>query len=753
MRYPACFLDDKAKVLFSNSSANAHGVFRSDTSIFESLPHSSSHILEALIEDSFNSNREKSGQFRWASGQTFADFLMTVTPVSVHNRQVVFVTIHELAQYAEAKAAEVVSEIDRKPMAAEPLNPPDQTIESWPAGNNEKEKVDKELRTLHRLLDHSGESIIRMGQDFKITDVNKTAANQSKLLARGNHFLKAVRTEDQTKVQKILEQVLVSGKAATFRSSGAENDTKYSTFHNHAFVSMDSSSDTELVVISTDITEHIQLENKFEGLLGQMEEKNAILSALLEHSPAPIFIEDLEGAVLIVNEAALKLTDKPRKNVLGRKHRELFNSAIADSLRKDSKDVIGSKDPVTCEKTVEGPDDQQTYLVSKFPLANGDGTTFAVGSIWVDLTEQQRALCSEKTQRALCEASKDLLAYWNLNGKPLFVNRTCVEGFGWTTSVPSIADFVTPTAAQKLFKEILPEVRKSGKAWEGRSEVVKKATGEVIPVWQKIFVVTDNADQPLYFAMTAVDLTERIGAQMALSQAAKLSSLGSMAGGIAQEINNPLAIIYGKSCQIRKLAARGDISPAELVSELEKVEQTALRISRIIKGLRSFARNGDQDPLVDVPVNNIIDETLTFCQERFRNHGIDLTIARLPDHAVNCRAIQISQVLLNLLNNAFDAVEPLQQRWVDLQMEEEDGRINISVVDSGMGIAPRIVERMMDPFFTTKEPGRGTGLGLSISKGVIEEHGGSLYYSPLDGHTRFVLTLPAKKLNGKKAAA
>lgn len=369
------------------------------------------------------------------------------------------------------------------------------------------------------------------------------------------------------------------------------------------------------------------------------------------------------------------------------------------------------------------------------------------------INEEQKRIQQECTNYlSLIDSTKEVLALFDLTGKPIFINLICKEIFGWNLSVATIAEYVTPTTAQKYFKEVFPALLKNGKAWEGEVEIINKNTTEIVPVLQRIFLILDSEGNPIYFGTTATDRRDHQASERALAQAAKMSALGSMAGGIAHEINNPLAIIYGKSCQIRKLASRGDISPSELVSELEKVEQTALRISRIVKGLRSFARNGEQDPRIQATLNSIVDETLTFCQERFRNHGIELNVAQIPKVAINCRAVQISQVLLNLLNNAFDAVEPLEQRWVDVQFEQEDGRIILSVVDSGSGVAPNIATRMMDPFFTTKEAGRGSGLGLSIAKGIIEEHGGSLYYSPLDGHTRFVVTLPTQEA-GRKAVA
>ncbi|HET6283919.1 MAG TPA: ATP-binding protein, partial [Polyangia bacterium] len=115
----------------------------------------------------------------------------------------------------------------------------------------------------------------------------------------------------------------------------------------------------------------------------------------------------------------------------------------------------------------------------------------------------------------------------------------------------------------------------------------------------------------------------------------------------------------------------------------------------------------------------------------------------IPEHLfVHCRSIQISQILLNLLSNAHDAVEKSAAPWVRISVDAEGAQVRIAVIDSGPGVSPALEPRIMEPFFTTKEVGKGTGLGLSVSKGIAESHGGRLSYDRSSAHTRFVLTLP-----------
>jgi C4-dicarboxylate-specific signal transduction histidine kinase len=142
-------------------------------------------------------------------------------------------------------------------------------------------------------------------------------------------------------------------------------------------------------------------------------------------------------------------------------------------------------------------------------------------------------------------------------------------------------------------------------------------------------------------------------------------------------------------------------------------------------------------------VRQIVNDTLQLCGKRFQQRAIALDVAPFPDDLrVECRAVQISQILLNLLSNAYDAVEGQERRRVRITVESDDDRVYIAVTDSGPGIAPELRGRIMEPFFTTKGVGQGTGLGLSVSRGLAELHGGDLALDPSSQETRFVLALP-----------
>jgi C4-dicarboxylate-specific signal transduction histidine kinase len=228
-------------------------------------------------------------------------------------------------------------------------------------------------------------------------------------------------------------------------------------------------------------------------------------------------------------------------------------------------------------------------------------------------------------------------------------------------------------------------------------------------------------------------------------QAEKLAILGEMAAGMAHEINNPLAIIQGQAHRLRLQAARGTLSRQAVESSVQSIESTVGRIVKIIQGLRAFARDDGQAEPQLVRVQQIIDDALMFCESRIRNHGFELRITPFPPELkVLCRPIPITQVLVQLLNNAFDACQASggARPWIEVQVSHDDEAIAIRVVDSGPRIPEELAEKIMLPFFTTKEIGKGSGLGLSIAKGIVEGHQGRFYYDRSAGHTTFVMKLP-----------
>ncbi len=228
-----------------------------------------------------------------------------------------------------------------------------------------------------------------------------------------------------------------------------------------------------------------------------------------------------------------------------------------------------------------------------------------------------------------------------------------------------------------------------------------------------------------------------------LAMASRLSALGEMSAGIAHEINNPLAIIQ-MACE--QFLDSPDMPTDRAVSIIRRAQNAAMRINRIVTGLRTYARDGTLDDVAPADLAILVRDTLILCENRFRQRGIDLRVGAIPEGTMlECNSVQISQILMNLLGNAMDSVSSGEAAWVRLDFDVAEDRIVIRVTDSGTRLPPEVAQRVMQPFFTTKPVGQGTGLGLPISLGIAEAHGGRLYLDPASENVSFVLELPRRQ--------
>lgn len=235
-----------------------------------------------------------------------------------------------------------------------------------------------------------------------------------------------------------------------------------------------------------------------------------------------------------------------------------------------------------------------------------------------------------------------------------------------------------------------------------------------------------------------------------LNHTSKMATLGEVASGIAHEINNPLAIIKTSSQQIVTSIIRKDYDEEKLIRYFSKINQASDRIAKIVKGLKFFTSNELSSDFKTESIGAIIDDTISLCADKFKNHDVEL-ILNFPDELKNlmidCRAVELSQVVLNLLNNAFDAVLPLKIKWIEISISESNDTFAISISDSGKTIKSEDVVKFMTPFYTTKAAGKGSGLGLNISQRIVESHGGKLWVDSSAHNSCFVVEISKKVRN------
>ncbi|HLK47358.1 MAG TPA: ATP-binding protein [Bryobacteraceae bacterium] len=241
------------------------------------------------------------------------------------------------------------------------------------------------------------------------------------------------------------------------------------------------------------------------------------------------------------------------------------------------------------------------------------------------------------------------------------------------------------------------------------------------------------------------DITDRSELEQRLVQADKLSSIGLLAAGVAHEVNTPLAVISTYAQMLAKQV--GEDSQKSLI--LDKIAKQTFRASEIVNSLLNFSRTSTTS-FGDVNVNRVIQETLSLLDHQLQKSGIQVTAqldADLP--AVHGNGGKLQQVFLNLFLNARDAMPG--GGTLEVRTWSEDSSAKIEVADTGGGIAPEHLNRIYDPFFTTKAARKGTGLGLSVTYGIIQEHGGSIEVSNRrSGGARFRLDLPLSRNGSAK---
>jgi two-component system, LuxR family, sensor kinase FixL len=229
--------------------------------------------------------------------------------------------------------------------------------------------------------------------------------------------------------------------------------------------------------------------------------------------------------------------------------------------------------------------------------------------------------------------------------------------------------------------------------------------------------------------------------QNELLHVARLSELGQMAATLAHEVNQPLAAISNYlRAGLRLLAQDGPAARSKLDEAIGKAADQAARAGEIIRRLRSLAKRSESDPRPE-SIDRIVDEAIALAAIDARQRGVQLRIdPAAADELVLADRVQIQQVLLNLTRNALEAMEGEPRRELLVTTAARDGVVEVSVRDTGPGLAPDVVERLFQPFVTTKDS--GMGIGLSICRKIIDAHGGRLWAAGNPGGgTIFTFTL------------
>ena len=457
--------------------------------------------------------------------------------------------------------------------------------------------------------------------------------------------------------------------------------------------------------------------------------------------PDAVIVTGLDRRVLALNQAAADL--------LGWQLAELVGQPIADQVAVAERSNVAAQEdrvfagePQRYETRVlnHQTGEERDVAVSSGPFRVDEELIGTVATLR-DITEPKRAQDtlsrSEARYRNLVESASDAIVTLDANGRFTTVNHAAeiISGYRREELVgqwfaPMLSDDELPKALGHFQKALAGETglfetqfyRKDG---EGRTISVTYSTPQRDE--EVLCLIRDVTDQKML--------------QEQLIQSEKMSAIGQLVSGVAHELNNPLA---GISAFAQLLLAEKRFPPDQRTAA-ETIYSEARRASRIVQNLLTFARQhrAEKGPAA---LNQVLDDTLELRGYELRVRGIDVRREydeALPDTMGDGH--QLQQVFLNLITNSEQAMERAEGRHhrLTVRTRRAGDAIRIEIEDTGGGVPPNLLERIFNPFFTTKPTGHGTGLGLSISLGIVREHEGRIWAENApQGGARFVVELP-----------
>jgi len=498
--------------------------------------------------------------------------------------------------------------------------------------------------------------------------------------------------------------------------------------------------------------ERQQAQTEQERAFIALQESEGRFRCLVEANIIGIILVELSGNIKEANDAFLQMVGYTREELqAGKLHwptitppeyrhldakasAELSNSGVCTPFEKEYICKDGSRLPVMVGGT----------LIDK---SQPNALCFVL-----DLTERKQADRKIREQAALLDITTDAILVRDLDNQILFWNKGAEHLYGWE------AEFaIGKNANQLLYKEILPQHQKRQKTiveqgeWQGELHQITKE-GKAIIVASRWTLVRDEEGEPKYILTVSTDITEKKHLETQFLRAQRLESVGTLASGIAHDLNNSLAPIL---MAIHLLEKKLKDDQSQLL--LKTLESNTKRSADLVKQVLSFTRGVEGKHAV-LQIEELIIEVEQIVKQIFPKN-IEVRTNLLSENIGNVSgdATQLHQVLMNLCVNARDAMpdggtleitarnEWIDENYVRLNLDAKVGAyVLLTVADTGTGMPREIIDKVFEPFFTTKELGKGTGLGLSTVMGIIKSHGGFIkVYSEVSGGTKFNIFLPS----------
>ncbi|OLC85580.1 MAG: hypothetical protein AUI86_11985 [Gemmatimonadetes bacterium 13_1_40CM_3_66_12] len=456
--------------------------------------------------------------------------------------------------------------------------------------------------------------------------------------------------------------------------------------------------------------------------------------------PDAVVITGADRRVLAANEAGAQLLGWQMDNVVGQLIADHLTAAErAHVAAREDKVLAGEPQRYETRIVNHQTAEERDVSVSSGPFrVNGEliGTVATLRDITDPKRAQDTLARSEARYRHLVESASDAIVTLDANGRFTTVNHAAENISGYKREelvgqwfAPMLPDDDLPKALAH-FQQAL-----SGETGLFESQFYRK-DGEIRTI--SITYSTPQKDEEVLCLIR--DVTDQKMLQEQLIQSEKMSAIGQLVSGVAHELNNPLA---GISAFAQLLLAEKRFPPDQRTAA-ETIYSEARRASRIVQNLLTFARQHKAEK-VPTAINQVLDDTLELRGYELRVRGID--VRREYDESIPetmADAHQLQQVFLNLITNAEQAMEQRDghHHRLTVRTRRNADAIRIEVEDTGDGIPANLIERIFNPFFTTKPTGSGTGLGLSISLGIVREHEGRIWAENPQTGARFVVELP-----------
>ena len=483
-------------------------------------------------------------------------------------------------------------------------------------------------------------------------------------------------------------------------------------------------------------------------------ESQKLLKSILDHSPAVIFIKDLNGRYILVNECYEKLFHIKQADVIGKTLADIFDSETAKKLCENDLNVIANAKPCIVEETVPDKRGVRHYLSLKFPLFDAMGNVEAVCGIATDITDQKKDHETALKLVTVIEQAGELIVLTDKDGVIEYVNKAFEQVTGYTSNEvigkkPSVvrSGEHSPEYYFNMWKEL-----HAGKTWFG-DFINKTKSGELYEVTQSITPIKNEQGDITGYSSVQRDVTHVRKIQQKLQHTDRVESLGILAGGIAHDFNNLLTAILGNTV----LALKRLEPNSEAIKYLGSIEAASHSAADLCRQMLAYAGQGK----FVVEAINLSEIVATMCKL------IDVSIAKnvtLTYHlndkipAIDADIAQIKQIILNLITNASEAIEntngviSVSTGVMQVDADYLNGCISaetlkpghfvyLEVSDTGTGMSKETQKKIFDPFFTTKFTGRG--LGMSAMLGIVKgHHGGLRIYSELGSGTTIKVVFP-----------